>query len=189
MADAFLAVDLGADALGFIFYKGSKRFIAYDEARRIIEKLPPFVVKVGVFVNETVQRMRGAKEYCMLDRVQVHRDERRDSTGILPGVTIEIYRIRDERDIEEARRSVAFPLLDSSVDNMYGGSGKQFNWQLLKGFDRPYILAGGINIENVDEALACNPYAIDIASGVEQSPGVKDPGKMREIFDRILTTS
>ncbi|OPY83984.1 MAG: N-(5'-phosphoribosyl)anthranilate isomerase [Syntrophorhabdus sp. PtaU1.Bin153] len=183
--DAFLAADLGAYAVGFVFYKGSERYVSYDDARKIAQKLPPFVVRVGVFVNEKPENMLAAKDHCLLDRVQVHSDQVDKGQYIIPGITIMAYRVKDEKDIEAAKQSPAFPLLDSHVESMYGGSGSSFNWHLLKDFGRPYILAGGINSENIDEALGFEPYAIDIASGVEMRPGVKDPRKMRDIFDKV----
>lgn len=183
--DAFLAADLGAYAVGFIFYEGSLRRISCEEARRIGGKLPPFVVKVGVFVNESIGSLLAAKEFCGLDRVQLHGDRIDKAETVIPAITIMAYRIRDPKDIEEARQSPAFPLLDSRVENAYGGSGLRFNWKLLEGFDRPYILAGGIDGENIAEALSLRPYAIDIASGAEMRPGVKDPAKMTEIFRKV----
>lgn len=183
--DAFLAADLGAYAIGFVFYEGSQRRISYDGARKIARKLPPFVVKVGVFVNESVSSVLAAKEFCGLDRVQIHGDRIDTAVTAIPAITIMAYRIKDRNDIEEARESPAFPLLDSHVENAFGGSGLRFNWKLLEDFGRPYILAGGINGENIDEALRLKPYGIDIASGVEKRPGVKDPRKMREIFRRV----
>jgi len=184
LKDAYAAADLGANAVGFIFYKGSKRYIPHAEARRIAEKLPPFIVKVGVFVNETIKEVLAVREFCLLDKVQLPGDSNHGS--LLPdGISIVAYRIRNEKDIEKARRSPSFPLLDSGADNGYGGTGKRFDWHLLENFGRPYILAGGISAENIDEALALKPYAIDLASGVEKSPGVKDHDKMHALFRRI----
>jgi phosphoribosylanthranilate isomerase len=184
LKDALLAADLGAHAVGFVFYKGSKRYISYAEARSIVEKLPPFIMKVGVFVNEGIGDVLAAKEFCILDRIQLHGDSGR-LMELLSSISIMAYQIRNEIDIEEARKSPSFPLLDSGADNGYGGTGKKFNWQLLENFGRPYILAGGISVENIDEALAFKPYAIDLASGIEKSPGVKDHDKMRTLFRRI----
>jgi phosphoribosylanthranilate isomerase len=182
--DAFVAADLGADAVGFVFYKGSKRYIPHAEARWIVEKLPPFILKVGVFVNENMREVLAAREFCMLDRVQLHGDSCR-LMGVLPGISIVAYQIRNEKDMEEARQSLSIPLLDSGIGSGYGGTGKTFNWQFLEDFDRPYILAGGISIENIDEALSLKPYAIDLVSGIEKSSGVKDHDKMRALFERI----
>jgi phosphoribosylanthranilate isomerase len=184
LKDAYGAADLGAYALGFIFYRGSKRYIPHAEARRIAGKLPPFIVKVGVFVNETIREVLAVREFCLLDKVQLH-----GNVGwvreLQEGISIVAYQIRNEKDIDEARKSPSFPLLDNGVGRGYGGTGKKFDWRLLKNFNRPYILAGGVSMENIDEAIALNPYAIDLASGVEKSPGVKDHGIMRTLFARI----
>lgn len=184
LKDAYIAADLGADAVGFVFYNLSKRHIPHAEARRIARMLPPFIVKVGVFVNETLKEILAVREFCLLDKVQLHGDCLHCS-GLPEGISIMAYQIRTEKDIEKARRSPSFPLLDSGVGKGYGGMGKKFDWHLLENFDRPYILAGGISVENIDEAIALNPYAIDLASGVEKSPGVKDHDMMRTLFGRI----
>lgn len=184
LKDAFAAADFGADAVGFVFFKESRRHIHHADARRIAEKLPPFIVKVGVFVNATVEEILATKEFCLLDKVQLH-----GNTACrieLPhGTSITAFQIRNEKDVERARRSRSFPLLDSGLGEGYGGTGKKFDWRLLENFDRPYILAGGISVENIDEAIALEPYAIDLASGVEKSPGVKDHDMMRALFARI----
>jgi phosphoribosylanthranilate isomerase len=184
LKDAYAAADLGADAGGVVFYKESRRYILYEEARHIAQKLPPFIVKVGVFVNATIEEILAAKEFCLLDKVQLHGNS--GHRIYLPeGVSIAAYRIRNEKDVDKARRSRSFPLLDSGVGKGYGGTGKKFDWRLLENFDRPYILAGGISVENIDEAIALNPYAIDLASGVEEFPGVKDHDVMRTLFAKI----
>lgn len=184
LKDAFAAADCGADAVGFVFFRESKRYIHQADARRIAEKLPPFIVKVGVFVNAPMEEILATKEFCSLDKVQLH-----GSTVYrmeLPhGTSIRAFQIRNERDVERARRSRSFPLLDSGFGGGYGGTGKKFDWRLLENFDRPYILAGGISVENIEEAIALEPYAIDLASGVEKSPGVKDHDMMRALFTRI----
>ncbi len=185
--DAFLATDLGAYALGFVFYRQSRRFASPEKTRDIIKALPPFVVKVGVFVNEEWDLIIKTREFCGLDRVQTHCDDPLSYnavSGFMPDITITGFRIRDAADLETARRS-AFPLLDAFQEGEYGGTGFSFDWSLLRGFDRPFILAGGIGLHNIEAAFQANPYAIDIASGVEKAPGIKDPGKMRRLFDAV----
>jgi len=184
LKDAFAAADFGADAVGFVFFKESRRHIHHADARRIAEKLPPFIVKVGVFVNATVEEILATKEFCLLDKVQLHGNTA-CRIGLPNGTSITAFQIRNEKDVERARRSQSFPLLDSGFGEGYGGTGKKFDWRLLENFDRPYILAGGISAENIDEAIALEPYAIDLASGVEKSPGVKDHDMMRTLFARI----
>lgn len=184
-ADALLAVEMGADALGFVFYEASKRFVSPDRAREIISGLPPFVVKCGVFVRESRERILEIKDYCNLDRVQVYYDDISLCGKPIPAATIMAFRIRNGEDLKKAEVSEYFPLLDSYNEKTHGGSGTKFNWDLLKDFGRPFILAGGINASNIDEALKLNPYAIDMASGIESEPGRKDPEKMLKIFEKI----
>jgi phosphoribosylanthranilate isomerase len=183
--DALLCAELGADAVGFVFYKGSKRYIEPYLAKDIIERLPPFLIKVGVFVEEPVEEILRIKVDAMLDRIQLYDRDGDLRHGICPNITLMAYRIRDSHDIERAKGSIAFPLLDAYHDDLYGGTGRRFDWQLLMGFGRPFILAGGINSENIEDALRLRPYAIDIASGCERSPGIKDPEKMAKIFEAI----
>lgn len=185
LQDALLATEMGADALGFVFYKESKRCISCGDAKEIINKLPPFVIKCGVFVDEKWERIKEIRDFCKLDRVQVYAGDESLCGNFVPDITIMAFRIRDRKDVETAKKSEAFPLLDSYHEKMHGGSGTKFNWELLSDFGRPFMLAGGINTENIDSALKLNPYAIDIASGVESTPGKKDPTKMKEIFRKI----
>jgi len=185
LQDALLAAEMGADALGFVFYEGSKRCISYESAREIIHKLPPFIIKCGVFVDEKWEKIMEIRDFCKLDRVQVYAGDESLCNNIVPGITIMAFRIRDRKDVETAQKSEAFPLLDSYHEKMHGGSGTKFNWKLLADFGRPFILAGGVNPENIDMALKLDPYAIDIASGVESAPGRKNPEKMREIFRKV----
>jgi phosphoribosylanthranilate isomerase len=183
--DALMAAEMGADALGFVFYEKSKRYISCENAREIISGLPPFLTKVGVFVGETWERMMKVRDFCRLDKVQVYEVDASWRKSIVPEITIMAFRVRNEADVEAARASAAFPLLDSYSETLYGGTGKQFDWELLAGFGRLCIVAGGINAGNIDAVLKLSPYAIDIASGVESTPGVKDSDKMAEIFDKL----
>ncbi len=183
--DALMAAEMGADALGFVFFKASKRYISCEDAKGIILKLPPFIVKCGVFVNEGWEKIMEIRDYCKLDRIQVYAGDKNLCGNIIPGVTIMAFRIKDRSDVEKARMSKALPLLDSYNKKMYGGCGIKFDWELIRDFGRPFILAGGINAENIDSALNINPYAIDIASGAESSPGKKDPKKLEEIFRMV----
>ncbi len=186
-ADAMLAANMGADAIGFVFYEGSKRYVPYEKAKEIIRKLPPMLVKVGVFVHDKWERIMEIRDYCKLDRVQVYADNENEGLHkkIIPEITIMAYRIRDEKDIERAKESIAFPLLDSFHHGAFGGTGKRFEWRLLSEFNRPCIVAGGINRDTLDEVLKVNPYAIDLASGVESASGIKDHTKLAEIFKRV----
>jgi len=189
-ADALAAVEAGADALGFMFYEASARFIAAREAAAILGALPPFVVRVGVFVNATEERVREVAEECGLDALQFHGDETPEFCARFAGRVIKAFRVRDE---ESLKGLSAYPvgawLLDSYVPDQRGGTGALFNWDLAleaKTAGRPVILAGGLTPENVAEAVRrVQPYAVDVSSGVESSPGRKDPAKMRAFIQAV----
>lgn len=183
--DALYASYLGAYALGFVFYEGSKRHISADNAKKIIEALPPFLVRVGVFVDEKPEKMFKLSEYIGLDRLQIHTNNPEAYKDISSDRIIMAYRIKDKGDVKLANNSKFFPLLDKFDEKEYGGTGKSFDWRLLSEINRDYILAGGINIGNIDEVIALKPYAIDISSGVEVEPGKKDHKKMFEIFKKL----
>lgn len=185
LKDALWAADLGAYALGFVFYKESKRYIMPKNAKKIIEKLPPYVIRIGVFVNEKCEEVEEIREYCGLDRVQLHCENIALYKTMPSDIIIAAFRIKDKNDIDEARRAKAFPLLDRHDARLYGGTGKTFDWNMLEDFGRPYILAGGINASNIADALKLNPYAVDVASGVEKAPGIKDHKKMFEFFRKL----
>ncbi len=183
--DAVYASEMGAHALGFILFEGSKRYICPQDAREICRLLPPFVIKVGVFVNEQPEKMLKISEQIGLDRIQIHADVMTPYENLPADKVIFAHRIKDRKDVEKALSLPYFPLFDRYDADAYGGTGKSFDWSLLKGIERPYILAGGINLDNIDDAIAINPYAIDIASGVEVSYGKKDHKKLFEIFRKL----
>jgi phosphoribosylanthranilate isomerase len=186
--DALQAVDAGADALGFVFYDLSPRCIFYETAQKIIKKLPPFVTPVGVFVNNPAQSIHLAVERCGIQVVQLHGDETPNFCAGLPHKIVKAFRIRDIKSLEKIRSySVSGFLLDAYVPGTYGGTGLTFNWEsarIAKQYG-PIILAGGLNVGNIREAVeTVQPYAIDVSSGVEASPGKKDHAKVREFIKR-----
>jgi phosphoribosylanthranilate isomerase len=183
--DAFLAADLGAFAVGFVFFRKSGRYINPAAARKIVSCLPSSILKVGVFVEDTPAEVMEVKGYCGLDRMQVYNTARWAAAGCDAASVIAAYKVRSKEEIMQARRFPYLPLFDTGVPGRWGGTGRRFDWTMLEGFDRPYILAGGVTVENIDEAMSLRPFAIDIASGVESSPGKKDPGKMRALFGRL----
>lgn len=183
--DALMASSLGAYALGFVFYEKSQRYILPQKAKEIINYLPPFIVRVGVFVNEGINEIYRIKEFCSLDRIQLYSDDCNIYKGLDPSVFFAVYRIKSENDINIINQSSLMPLLDTYHEKLHGGTGKKFDWQFLKGLKIPFILAGGINADNVLEAIKFNPYAIDVSSGVEKEPGIKDHKKMFEFFKKI----
>ena len=181
--DALAAVDAGADALGFMFYAPSPRFVKHESAAEIIRELPPFVAKVGVFVDPTEAEVRKAIEECGLDTLQFHGDEPPEFCRRFGLKVIKAFRIRDAESLQAAE---AYPteawLLDSYVSGQLGGTGARFNWDLATEAARKHrsvILAGGLTPENAAEAVRkVRPYGLDVSSGVESAPGKKDAAKV-----------
>ena len=180
--DALAAAELGADALGFNLWPGSRRHVSAEAARQIVDRLPPFVTPVGVFVNQPPAEVLHLAAMAGVMVVQLHGDEEpRDCAGhVLP--VIKAFRVAGAEDLHPIPRYVraAAVLLDSRSEG-FGGSGRAFDWELARRAPgrRPVILAGGLTAENVAEAVrAVRPWAVDVASGVESSPGVKDRERM-----------
>ena len=194
--DALEAVRLGVDALGFIFYEKSPRAISVTSAARIIAAIPPFVSCVGVFVNSSRDTMQSVITMCGLTQVQLHGDESVETCTFLKNWNKSLsickaFRIGpkgDQGKITPYLPHVDSVLLDTYKKGIKGGTGDTFDWNLLKGLPitGPLILAGGLQPENVFEALqAVGPYAVDVNSGVEVSPGIKDHQKLHKFITRV----
>ncbi len=181
LEDALAAVGLGADALGFNFWPGSKRYVTPATAWEIVRRLPPFVTPVGVFVNQPDSEMIGIAKETGMRVLQLHGDEPPALCLSLPFPVVKAVRVDAVKTLAAlASYEVAAFLLDTPTRG-YGGSGTPFDWSLAEGVSEiaPIILAGGLTPENVAEAVrAVRPWAVDVASGVELSPGVKDPDKL-----------
>ncbi len=179
IADALHAIASGADALGFVFYHKSPRYISPEQAALIIAQLPPFVSIVGLFVNETSQCIRTVIDQCRLDIVQLHGDEAPSQCQFDGVKVIKALRIRSQQCLVGLEDyPVSALLLDAWVDGAYGGTGELGCWDLAAQAAQqfPVILAGGLTADNVGAAIeAVNPYAVDVSSGVESTPGRKDP--------------
>lgn len=193
LEDARLAADLGAHALGFIFYPKSPRYVAPDVARDIIRALPPLVLSVGVFVDEDAGVVRDIASQAGLDWVQVHGRESPDYCKSLGRRVIKGFRVRGEDIFEKLQQyqgaAQAF-LLDAYKPGHPGGTGETFDWDLARQADKfgPIILAGGLTSNNIVEAVrAARPAAVDVASGVEATPGRKDPVKLGAFFAAMRT--
>lgn len=188
--DALMAAELGADALGFVFYRASPRYVLPERAREIIERLPPFVTTVGVFVNEKKETVEEVIETSGIEAVQLHGEESPAYCASLRGVkVIKAFRVRDEFHPERlGHYEVDAYLLDAYQKGLYGGTGKTFSWEMArrgKEYGR-IILAGGLTPENVRQAVeAVQPYAVDVSSSVEQSPGVKDREQVRAFLEAV----
>ncbi|MBF0387651.1 MAG: phosphoribosylanthranilate isomerase [Candidatus Omnitrophica bacterium] len=191
LEDARAAIKAGADALGFVFYRKSPRYISASRALKIIEALPPFVSKVGVFVNERTGAIRDIAGFCALDAVQLHGDEDNHYCHRLKRYGLKIikgFRVKEDFNISEVSSfRLDGHLFDAHTEGQYGGGGKVFAWELLKGLHSPVprIISGGLKAENVVDAIvALKPFAVDVSSGVEVSPGIKDPRKIAEFIRR-----
>ncbi|MDY6851249.1 MAG: phosphoribosylanthranilate isomerase [Thermodesulfobacteriota bacterium] len=186
LEDALAAVRLGADALGFVFAPSPRR-VTPKQAKEIINKLPPLVCTVGVFVNSPVQEILKIKELCGLDRVQLHGDETPGQAGQLGRGVIKALSVRPGSAPPADAYPSATLLLDTHVPGARGGTGQTFDWNLIKPLSRsrPIILAGGLNPKNVTQAVAgVKPYAVDVSSGVESIPGRKDHDKIARFIKR-----
>ena len=188
--DAIDAVNLGSDAIGFIFYEDSPRYITPDIVEEISLFLPPFVLLVGVFVNHDKAFIDAVVHRCKLDLIQLHGNESPAFCRSMRRRVIKAFKIEDINDIDAIapyQSSVSAVLLDTKVSGREGGTGKIFDWGLAlkaKEFDIPLILAGGVNVSNLNKAAKLvNPYAVDLSSSVESAPGKKDYNKMKELID------
>ncbi len=181
--DGLAAAGSGADALGLMFYEKSPRHIPMKTAAEIAGKLPPFVIKVGVFANAPEETVLRAIGECGLNIVQFHGDETPEYCAQFAVMVIKAFRISDAASLKVLGdyRTDAF-LLDAHSADKLGGTGEKFNWDLAveaQKLGRPIFLAGGLTPENVGEAVRrVRPYAVDVSSGVEKSPGRKDHAKV-----------
>lgn len=191
--DAEIAVREGADALGFVFASQSPRCIEPAVAKHIIQNLPPFVLPVGVFVNQPVDSIRNYFDDCGLALAQLHGDESPAFCESLGRPVVRALRLRDRSSLLalaefKGRMRVRGFVVDAFSSTAYGGTGRTTDWALAGEVAHvlPVILAGGLTPENVQEAIRqVQPYGVDVSSGVEQSPGRKDPEKLRAFIQSV----
>jgi phosphoribosylanthranilate isomerase len=187
--DAAIAVEAGADALGFVFVPGTPRHVTAEAARAIAETLPPLVVRVGVFLDQPLSEIQRIAEAVGLHAIQLHGNEPGELARAIRLPVIKAIRIRDEASLAPmaAYPAAAF-LLDTYVEGAPGGTGQRFPWGLAAaavGRAR-IILAGGLTPANVAEAVrTVRPYGVDVSSGVEAAPGRKDPVKVKEFIRHV----
>lgn len=193
LAGARAAIDVGADAIGFVFYPPSPRSVSPQEAAEISHALPAEIWRFGVFVDESAATISEVVTTVGLDFVQLSGDEGPEVSAQLPRHAFKALRLPAGSDGEQAQRLAdRYPectlLVDAAVNGLYGGSGQAANWHAAAALARGHrlMLAGGLTADNVADAVrAVRPWAIDVASGVEASPGIKDPAKLRA-FARAL---
>ena len=188
--DAKMAVELGVDALGFVFYPESPRCIGVAEAVDITRQLPPMVCKVGLFVNANVDDVASIVAEVPLDLVQFHGEESVQECESLRRPYVKAARMSPELDLlaEAERFTGAVALLVDAFDPAkFGGTGNPFEWDLVpQGLRKPIILAGGLDASNVARAIKeVNPYAVDVSSGIEDDEGIKDHAKMRAFMREV----
>lgn len=180
LRDALHAVECGADAIGFVFYNKSPRYINPNDAKKIIDKLPPFVETVGLFVNEGVETIDTVCKYTDISRAQIHFDVDEESLEQLHEQVLPVVRVQSPEDLKKFDHRYRLVDVHSEV---YGGTGKRLNLEWFKGVDcSKIILAGGLTPENVAEAKAYGFYGVDVSSGVESIKGKKDPKKVEQFI-------
>lgn len=186
LKDAGAAVKAGADFLGFNFYRASPRYISPERARKIISGLPASTTAVGVFVNSPLKEVKSIEKSCKLDYVQLHGDESAAFAKRFKNV-IKAIRVCSKKDVSSAKKFPAkYILFDSCVKGKFGGTGKSFNYNLVKNFPKPFFLSGGLSIRNVGKAVrAVNPHAVDVCSGVEKRPGKKSFNKVNAFIREV----
>jgi len=189
LEDALMAVEAGADALGFVFFCKSSRHISPDQAALIIRQLPPFVQTVGLFVNEEVKTVNSTADFCGLDIIQLHGEETPEFCSRVNRRVIKAFRVKDMITLDEMKGyQVAGFLLDTWSPSAHGGTGTTFDWDIAAeaSVQGRIILAGGLTPENVAGAVRkVKPYAVDVSSGVESEPRKKDAVKVR-LFIRAV---
>ncbi len=195
--DAAAAVAAGADALGFVFYRKSPRYVAPNVAKHIIATLPPLVMPVGLFVNEDLEIVRQVYDECGLAIAQLHGDETASYCQHLKRPVLKALRLRDRSSLLalaefQGRAGVRGFILDAFSDQAYGGTGQTTDWRLAAEAAKTthVLLAGGLTPDNVGEAVRIvRPYGVDVSSGVEAAPGKKDHGKVRAFIEAARVVS
>ncbi len=193
LVDALEAISCGVDALGFVFYKPSPRSVSVDQAQDIVQNLPAFVSKVGLFVDASADEVANILSQVALDYLQFHGDEDEAYCAQFSKPYIKALRIKPDTDIVgiiSKYKSAAAILIDAWHPDLAGGTGETFDWTLLQGLPKEnvpaIILAGGLDQSNVNTAVhLLKPYAVDVSSGVEESPGIKLAKKIRNFVYEV----
>ena len=178
--DAMQAIDAGADALGFVFYSESPRYIKPADAKKIIDKLPPFIGRVGLFVNEGIDTIDTISSYCDLTLCQIHFEVDEEALSMIGSKAMPVIRAKEAKDVLQYEDR--YRLVDAYCEE-YGGSGKRLNLEWFEGIDcSKIILAGGLTAENLHEVKRYNFYGVDVSSGVEKHKGKKDYEKVTKFI-------
>ena len=183
--DALLAAQLGADALGFVFTE-SRRRIDPEEARDIIAGLPPFIITVGVFMDQPMDEVNQILRITGVDRAQLHGSEPPDYCRRVKCRVVKSIRVRPEDSRETLLDRMRPYTVSGFVLDPGAGSGQTFDWHIARDLPQPILLAGGLTPENVKDAIqVARPFGVDVSSGIESAPGKKDAEKMKRFFKEI----
>lgn len=190
--DALIAAQLGVDAIGLVFFSGSKRCVNITQAQAIVRILPPFVSVVALFVNETATRINDVLANVAIDMIQFHGDESPEFCRQFQRPYLKAVRVQNASDVQAALTRFADAraiLFDAYVEGKYGGTGHAFDWQMLpENLGDKWILSGGLNSTNIQQALAITKaQAVDVSSGVESAAGIKDSEKMKAFLTACYT--
>ena len=188
--DAVAAANLGVDAIGLVFYPPSPRHVSIEQAKEIVNALPAFVTVVALFVDEQESQIRKVLRKVSIDCIQFHGDESSDACRLYNKPYMKAIRIKPGMDVSEIAahyQDASALLLDAYHPGIKGGSGSQFDWDLIPGdCSLPIILAGGLQVDNAKQAIqSVRPYALDVSSGVEAEKGIKDVAKMAAFIQQI----
>ena len=186
--DALMCESFGADAIGFIFYKKSKRYIEPEKSKKIISHLNPFTIKVGVFVNETADYINNISGELKFNLVQLHGNETSETAERISLPVIKSFRVSNDFDFSTLNNyKNVFCLLDSHSISEFGGTGNKFNWAMIPiELKNKIILAGGVSINNIEEIYKnISPIAVDLSSSIESKPGKKDYDKTKSFFTKL----
>ena len=192
LMDAKVAVENGASAIGLIFYEKSPRAISIENAKSISKQLSYSVIRVGVFVNQNKDFIDKTISEVQLNMIQLHGDESSNFCNQFEVPVFKAVRIKNEASLSVMDQyNVGGILLDTFSNKLYGGTGKTFDWSLInEQIDTPIILSGGLNPDNILDAIdSVKPAAIDVNSGVELSPGKKDHQKINLLFEKLKNTN
>jgi len=195
LEDALNSVKAGCNALGFVFYRKSPRYITPEKASRIIKHIPAHILKIGVFVDTKEKTIKRIAKLCNLDMLQFHGNESPQLCKKFKGYKIiKAFRVKDKIELKNLLNYKTFAyLFDTFVKSKIGGTGKKFNWTLgrhLKGLRKPIFLSGGLNAKNIREAVKqVQPDWIDVSSSIETKPGKKDHKKVKEFVAAVKKTA
>ena len=185
--DVAQAVTLGVDALGFVFYEPSSRYVTPEHAANLTRSVPAFVTRVGLFVNEQAESIKRIFETARLNLIQYHGDETPEFCDTLGLPYIKAFRVQQGMDLRaemDRYPNASGFLLDAYVKGQPGGTGERFDWGLIPQSDVPIILAGGLTPDNAKDAIdQVAPWALDVSGGIETKPGRKDPDKMARFMN------